>query len=128
MILPDVIATHFDISGKVDSYGSKLVMFLLPTIGTVLFAGLLLVNKYPYKFNYPAKITYENALKQYTLATKIIRFLKSSIMILFDFIVVMIYSSSSGKSDGSIFFIIPIIILLILAPTFFYIYKSHKAK
>ncbi len=63
-ILPDVVPTHFNVYGKPDSYGSKIV-FLYTTLTTlpVEFIVLILVryrfkiiNKYPYLVNYPVMV------------------------------------------------------------------------
>ena len=37
--LPDTIATHFNGSGKADDYGSKLMIWLMPIIATVMYVG-----------------------------------------------------------------------------------------
>ncbi|MCC6816143.1 MAG: DUF1648 domain-containing protein [Saprospiraceae bacterium] len=84
--LPENIPTHFNYLGKADDYGAKGNLFILPVIGTVIVSGLTILNRYPHKFNYLVKITERNAIRQYTLATRLIRYLKLNISILFGFI------------------------------------------
>jgi uncharacterized membrane protein len=74
--LPDVIPTHYNLSGNVDRIDEKSNILILPIIATILFAGLSILNKFPHIFNYSIKITSENALKQYSISTRIIRYLK----------------------------------------------------
>jgi len=126
--LPSTIPTHFDFAGKADDFGSKATIFLLPIIGTVLFVGLTVLNRFPHIFNFPTKITEENALRQYTLATKMLRFLKTAILLIFSFIVHKIYSAASGKSDGMGYWFMPLLLGLIFVPIIYYIIKMFKAK
>ncbi len=71
--LPATIATHFNFMGMADSFGSKINILLLPSMATVLFVGLTILNLYPNIFNYPTSITEENAFRQYRNATRLIR-------------------------------------------------------
>jgi uncharacterized membrane protein len=71
--LPERIPTHYDIQGKADAYSSKSSFFILPLVGSVIYTGLLILNRFPHIFNYPKAITAENARRQYTLATKLVR-------------------------------------------------------
>src|ERR1700709_1777748 len=67
--LPPNIPTHFNASGRVNGYGNRITFILLPILGTVLYVGMTVLNKYPWIFNY-INYTYDNALQQYTYATK----------------------------------------------------------
>lgn len=97
--LPDTIATHFNAAGEADGYGPRITLWLLPLIGLGLYIGLTLVNRYPRIFNYPVKITPENAERQYQLATRLIRMLKTGIMWLFTYLCwLIVNSASSGQA------------------------------
>ncbi|MBP6386989.1 MAG: DUF1648 domain-containing protein [Pseudarcicella sp.] len=85
--MSETIPIHFNLIGKADGFGSKNHIFGSPFIATLLFAGLTILNKFPHIFNYPTHITSENALKQYTIATKIIRYLKLIVVVIFGVIV-----------------------------------------
>jgi uncharacterized membrane protein len=126
--LPEIIPTHFNGSGKIDDYGSKTTIFLLPLIGSIIFVGLTFLNKYPHTYNFPTKITPENALRQYTIATKMIRYLKFIILVIFSAIAYMTLQSAKGNLDGLSIWFVPITLVLIFAPLAFFIYKSIKSK
>lgn len=81
--LPDTIPIHYNSSGQTDGIGRKGTILTLPLIATALFAGLTILNKFPHIFNYPASITENNALRQYTNATRLIRYLKFIIVVIF---------------------------------------------
>ena len=80
--LPEIIPTHYNEAGEADGFGNKSNILALPIISTLLFIGLTILNKRPHVFNYPSEITKENALFQYTNATRMIRFLKIIVMII----------------------------------------------
>ena len=86
-VLPDRIPIHFGFSGKPDAWGDKLMIWLLPTVATIMFVTLTAVSRYPHTFNYPVRITEENARHQYLLARSFLVWLKAEICWLFAFIV-----------------------------------------
>ena len=81
--LPDIIPTHFSFSGKADAYGSKSSIFTLPILGLIIFVLLTILNRFPHIFNYTVIITEDNALQQYKMGTRVLRYLKLIIAIIF---------------------------------------------
>jgi uncharacterized membrane protein len=126
--LPETIPTHFNAAGQADDYGSKPTMFLLPVLGTILFIGMTILNQFPQIFNYPVKITAENILKQYTMAIRMIRVLKLSILILF-MMVAWLTNSTAFNGDGKqkIWFL-PLMLGIIFIPLGFYIVRAFRNK
>ena len=122
--LPNSIPSHFDMTGNVDGYSSKGIIFMLPIIMTLLFILMSWVIKFPHRFNYPFEINESNALYQYTLAVKLITILKLLIATGFAFSLFSMTNLDSklGASINSYFVLImmvslvlPIVIYLILA-------------
>lgn len=126
--LPENIPTHYNGMGEVDSYGPKATIFLLPVLGTVLFAFLTYIIKKPESFNYTVEITKENALEQYSNSTKLIRFMKLAILILFIAIDYKTIKTATGTSDGLGKWFLPFAIALIFLPILFSVYKSFSKK
>jgi len=126
--LPDTIPTHFNALGEVDGYGSKASLFALPVISTILFAGITILSRYPRVFNYPVKINPENALRQYTLAVRLLRILKLAVVIMFGMIAIMMVQNAgdSGKGSGSAF--LPFALGIIFVPLFAYFWLASKKK
>jgi uncharacterized membrane protein len=128
--LPDTIPSHFGLQGKADGWGSKSGIFVLPGICIVLFAGLTILNKYPHKFNYPAKVTEENALRLYNKGTRFIRVLKASVMLLFLLIESFICSSAQYKQLPIWFLplvlMVPVVLPIVLAFSFTSSFSSGK--
>ncbi|GGW49610.1 DUF1648 domain-containing protein [Arenibacter certesii] len=126
--LPETIPIHFNGAGKADGFGNKENILSLPIVSTILFIGMTVLNKYPHVFNYPSTITKENALQNYTNATRMIRFLKLIIVIVFGLIVFKIIDNVKGKADGLGAWFLPLILGLIFIPTAYYLMKAIRFK
>ena len=126
--MPQTIPTHFDGAGTPDDYGDKGTFFILPAILTVIFLVLTIINKYAYAYNYPVTITKENAEKQYTYATKMMRTMKLTVTIMFTTINVFTYTTTIGKTAGLGFWFLPVTLALLFVPLGFYITKMLKSK
>lgn len=124
--LPGQIPKHFNALGQVDSYGSRGSIWLLPAIGLVLYTGLTFLNKFPFAFNYPTKVTNENAEKLYTLGTRTVRLLKIIVVLSFAFLNFKTIEIALNRSTeiGKFYLPIFLIVLTILIVTM--IYKMTK--
>ena len=98
--LPTTIPTHFNVSGQADDYGNKMTLLILPILATIIYFGLTQLNKYPHLFNYMTKISEDNAQKQYTIATRMLRFLKLAILLIFSLIILFTYLTTIGVTNG----------------------------
>jgi uncharacterized membrane protein len=112
--LPQTIATHFNAKGDADGFGNKITLWILPAIGIAMFIGLFFVNKYPHVHNYNINITEENALKNYRLSTRIMRFTNLFCQIIFAIIIYEIIQLA--KSDEANLLGIPFLVITILLP------------
>ena len=126
--LPTTIPTHFNASGQVDDYGNKLTLLILPILATIIYFGLTQLNKYPHIFNYMTKITEDNAQKQYTNATRMLRFLKLAILVIFSLIILFTYLTTNRATNGLGFWFLPLAVGLLLIPTIISIIQSFKSK
>jgi uncharacterized membrane protein len=125
--LPEQIPTHFGPSGQPDAFGSKNSLWMLPIIGTAIFALMTFLNRRPDWFNYPAKITAENAERQYTMGVRLIRFLKATVMLLFAYLVWGTINIANGGAEklSSWILILP---LLTVGSVLFFFYSSASKK
>ncbi len=124
---PETIPVHFNAMGKADDYGHKATFFLLPAISALIYGGLTALNKHPHVFNYWVTITDENALYQYTIATRMIRYIKIIILFIFSVIMILIYLATTGKESGLSRWFIPASIGLVLLPLLYaIIHRNDK--
>ncbi|MEZ5046916.1 MAG: DUF1648 domain-containing protein [Chitinophagaceae bacterium] len=126
--LPEIIPTHYNSVGHADDFGTKKSIFILPLIASILVVVLSILNKFPHRFNYPVKITQENSLRQYTLATKLLRYIKLNIAIIFGFISFQTIQIANKKANGlGVWFLIFTIALLFI-PILHFMISSWKTK
>jgi uncharacterized membrane protein len=126
--LPDIIATHFDLNGNPNGFGSKFTIWLLPIIITLVYILIYVLNRYPHKFNYLTKITEQNAYKQYKLASRMMRILLFNITILFAYITFKEIDGAYTKSSALEWWFIPLLLGSSIIPTFYMIIASGSKK
>lgn len=126
--LPETIPTHFNAGGQPDGYGKKSTLFILPVLATLIYFGMGWLSRYPYKFNYTVNINEENAAGQYKLATRLLRVLKTVVLIIFLSIVFFTHLTISGKADGIGSWFLPVAVALVMIPTMFFVYQGFQKK
>ncbi len=126
--LPEIIPIHFNGAGEADGFGDKWTILTLPLVATVMFVGLTFLNRFPHIFNYPTAITKENALIQYTNATRLIRFLKLIIVLIFGLIDMQTIRHAHGQTEGLGIWFLPLTMALIFIPMIYYFVISSKSK
>ena len=125
--LPAVIPTHFNASGKPDGFGNKLTILILPIIATLLYLVLTKLNQNPHTFNYINSITEDNAEKQYTIATRMLRILKIALLIIFSYLILFTYLTTIGFTNGLGVGFLPFTLGVAMIPIIFYIRQSLKS-
>ena len=126
--LPNTIPLHFDGAGKVNGYGSKNLLLFEPVFACILYTGLTVLNRYPHLFNYLSPITEDNAAYQYRMATRLIRYLKLLIVLLFIFVLWTSIQAVSSQNEGLGLRFLPIFFALVFIPILFVLVKTSKNK
>ena len=126
--LPSVIPRHFGITGKPDAWGGPNLLFILPVVSLVLYASLTVMRRYPRLFNYPVRITEENAGRQYRLARKLISVLKTVITALFAWIEYRTIQTALGKSEGLGMVFLPVCLALIIGAIAVYFVEAFRSR
>lgn len=124
--LPETIPIHFNLAGKADGFGNKGNLFILPIISTIVFIAMSFLNKYPHTFNYLKTITEENALYQYSNATRFIRFLKLITVIIFGLISFEIIQIANKNTEAFNIWLLPLTLGLLLVSMAYYIIKMKQ--
>ena len=127
MNLPGEIPIHFNAAGKADGWGSPLMIFLLPLIGWGLFGLMHLISQAnPKNFNYPVKITEQNAQPQYNLARDLMQLITLVSILFFGYITwVMIKAAGGGEANLGWAFII-LFVAALGGAIGWYLYQAKK--
>jgi uncharacterized membrane protein len=126
--LPDTIPTHFNAAGEADGFGRKASIVSLPVVASLLYIGLTLLNRVPHSFNFPTPVTQDNALPQYTNATRMIRFLKLILVLVFAGISYQTIQQANGTGEGLGLWFLPLTLVLIFVPLIYFVIKSFQTK
>lgn len=126
--MPQTIPIHFNAAGKPHSFGTKGSLLFLPFIGNLIYVGISALNKHPHVFNYLTPITTENAAEQYNIATRVLRFIKLVVLIIFISIVLYSYLSTIGAVGKEGRWFLPIILSFFLFPTVYMVVQLSRKK
>ncbi|QGQ94251.1 DUF1648 domain-containing protein [Paenibacillus psychroresistens] len=123
--LPNSIPIHFNSLGKVDRWGSRYVLFILPLLSLAVYFGLSILAKFPHKYNYPVQITAGNAKKQYLNGRILLSWMKVEIVVLFSYIEWRIIQTALERLSGLgiLFYVILIIFIMTI---FNYLLRMRK--
>jgi uncharacterized membrane protein len=122
--LPERIPIHFNLAGKPDGYGTRMILWSLPIIGAAMYFGMTILEAFPYIYNYPVEITPDNVVNQYRLGTRLIRILKTIILMIFSFISYQTIKTALGKTTGLGKAFLPIFLLITSGVIIIYIVRS----
>lgn len=124
--LPDTIPIHYNGAGQPDGFGGKANILTLPLIATIIFIGLTMLNRFPQIFSYPINITEENAFVQYTNATRLLRYLKLAVIVIFGLIAFKTIENAKVQGEGLGVWFLPFCLGLIFIPLTYFLIKSFK--
>lgn len=124
--LPEQIPIHYDSAGKVDGFGDKNQLLILPIVATLFFIALTILNKFPRIFDYFIPITQQNAFFQYSKATRLIRLVKLLFVVIFGLIVFMTIQIAKGTAGGFGIWFLPLTIGLFFILIMYYYLKSGR--
>jgi len=124
--LPVLIPTHFNGVGQADGFSSRQMIFILPTLITLLNLGLMLLNRYPHQFNYPVEITKENRSQQYENSQMLLVTIQLAITLVFALILFYSIRAALLQQEFIPVWLLPLSLFLIFAPIFLFLWRAYK--
>ncbi len=124
--LPETIPIHFGIDGVPDGYGPRGMIWLLPGIAFLLYAGIMWLANYPHVFNYPVRLTTDNIFRQYRYAQRSLRIISALVVVMFAFLKYMSIQVTFGQLDAIPMWPVIIMLAAIFASVGVYMYKALK--
>ncbi|MCH8558775.1 MAG: DUF1648 domain-containing protein [Balneolia bacterium] len=124
--LGDTVPIRFDTSGEVSSTASRATIWILPVVGTLLFIMFYFLNKVPHTFNFPVKITPDNAEFHYRKSVRMMRYVNLICMVMFAYIIWSMAAIGSGAATGLRPFIMSLLTILLFLPIGHYLYVVWK--
>lgn len=124
--LPEIIPIHFNAKGIPDSFKGKNMIWLLPILGGVLYIVVFYVNKFPHLFNYPQKITADNAPHYYKIASRMNRVLNSFVACIFAYMTFSIIQTALSQTNGLGPYFIYLVVGLMLAILIYFTFQLMR--
>jgi uncharacterized membrane protein len=126
--LPDIVPRHFGVTGQPDAWGSKVSLLQLPIVTFVLYVLLTVLERFPNSFNYPWRITPENAQTQYRIARKLLISVKALMVWTFFFILWRTLEAALGVRGGLGPWFVPLIVGATAALIAYFMYRGARAR
>ena len=127
-VLPEAMATSFNLSGMPVGYSPKSSLILLPLIAFLLYGGLTWLGWKPELFKYPVRLTHQNAEIQYRLMYKLISRLKLILQLFILYLSYGIISMGMNQAEGLHPNIILGFLILFVLTVVYYLSQSVKNK
>ncbi len=120
--LPEQIPTHYNMAGEIDGYGGRFSLLLMPLIGLVMDASLVLVGRFPKSWNTGVRITLYNRVRVYRILRDMMAETRLGMALLFAGIAV--YQSLTPEHfSGNV---IGVLTLLLFVPLVRYFIRLFK--
>lgn len=126
--LQDKIPVHFNLAGKPDSYGDKIILLALPLFSFIQYFGLSILSRFPHTFNYPWRITTQNAARQYWLGRMLLTCLKTEFACFLAYITWQLTEIGQSKATDIGFLSVSIFIIIVFGSIGIYLRKAYQAR
>ena len=94
-----LIPVHYNASGQIDRWGDCTHFWDLPLVASAFYIGLSILERFYSRFNYPVKITKENAQTIYRLGVALIRHMKLAMILIFAYLNNSSFFTVMGKRE-----------------------------
>jgi len=125
--LPEEIPIHFNLAGEPDGWGAKSFLWVLPSIGFLLWISLSIFEKFPHLYNY-FKINKDTIEKQYKNAVIMMNLLKNESTLLFSYLTWSMVQNAHGNITNLDPWILNGGIILILITLIIFSVRSFRIK
>ncbi len=126
--LPEVIPTHYNLSGEVDGWGSKYTLIIIAAINIIMYVTMTFLQTKPTIYSFPVAITEENRDSLYALGIKCIRLVKLILIATFGYLNYNTIEVANGRIDGLSEWYMPISMLFLITVIIYYIRKMYALK
>lgn len=120
--IPDQVPSHYDLSGNVTEYGSKMSFLIMPFVGLLAYVLMRVVEEFPSAWNIPVRMTRENRGRILRATKDMMVILKVELVALFSILTIL---TVFGVSVGKISIVIVVLIGITIAVTMVRIIRTR---
>lgn len=122
------IPIHYNAAGQTDGWGNRSFLFSLPVAAIVFYAGMSIGERFYTRFNFPVKLTEENADALYKLGVRLMRFLKFWIILIFAYLNISSYTAATAKGIGMSGMVMAALLAVMFIALFFFMMKMARCR
>lgn len=126
--LPERVPSHFGPRGEPDAWSSKETLAFPLLVAMGLYTLMTIVSRYPRSFNYPWRITEQNAARQYRLARSLMIWLKAEIVWMFAYIGWGMVRVAEGRAAGLGLLFLPVVLVAVAGTMVVYFWRTAQAR
>ncbi len=125
---PATVPTHFGPGGKPDGWGPRNTLIFVPAIAAVVVTALGVVRRFPTRFNYPVRITPENAALQQQIALRLLDWLQIEVASLLCYLSIQQMRTALGLASGLSPWFLAVVLPAIFGTITVYLWQAVRAK
>jgi uncharacterized membrane protein len=127
--LPEQVPSRFGASGQPTAWSPRGVVWLLPAATVVVYLLLTLIARIPPRYyNYPWRITEENAPRQHRIVRRFLCVLKAELVWLFTFLTWATIRVALGQVAGLGGAFLPVTLLVVFGTVVYYFVRAASAR
>ena len=128
--LPAVIVTHFNIAGRVDGYGPKATILILPLVALGVYVLMTFIERLPPRMiNTPFPLTDENRSRVLAVTYEMTSWINAWTQLIFVVLTTMtINVTTTGAAQSGEGMYLGGCIFLIAATVAFYIFRMYRVR
>lgn len=127
--LPERVPSHFGVSGQADAWSARGFVWFLPAVTVFVHLLLTVVSLIPPRYyNYPWRITAENAPRQVRIARRLLCVLKAELVWLFVYLTWQTIRVALGQVSGLHSAFLPVTLAVVFGTVLYYFVRAAGAR
>jgi uncharacterized membrane protein len=127
--LPERVPSQFGASGQPSEWSARGFVWFLPAMTVVMYLVLTLVSLIPPRYyNYPWRITEENAPRQHRIVRRFLYVLKAELVWLFAYLTWQTIRVALGQADGLGSAFLPVTLTVVFGTIVCYFVRAASAR
>lgn len=124
--LPAEIPRHFNFKGQADAYSAKEIIWAMPLLCLLLYAGITFMTRKAHLMNYPTADGRPDSAQQHKGMKRFLQLLKCLTSLFFGYVTWSMIRIALGNQAGLGTFTILLLVLVFLGTVAFYMIRARK--
>lgn len=122
------VPTHYDALGRADGYGSRSDLWTPALVAAVFYVILTVIERFYRSFNFPVRVTENNAGALYRLGVQLIRSLKPLLIVIMAYLNTSSLAVAMGWGVGLNGLVMGALVIALFALLAYFMAKMYKLR